>query len=376
MGLLTQVVAEQIAKHGDAVAVGGSRGHLTYSGLGELSAQLAVRLTELLAGDTRVGIYAGNSPDYIALYLAVLKTGAVPFLMDPAMGAVELAAIASSCGLQAVVRDRHLPEGVRSTQTDQVGPFHLDRLVPGDAPDLLPTTEVCRFTSGSTGMPNCIEFSGTTVLNAARGWVQATSLEAGERILCFAGLFNGLAFNTSLLPAFLAGASLWLPSGLPTSGQVARFVDETGPTRLTGFPALYESLLRRETAIPGLADLRVSLSSAAPLKLETLAALREKHSLVVSNYYGVAETGPLTFDPAPPLDNGLGYPLPGVEFAWRDADTQVLSVRSPSMGSRYLNVPGGFEARLDEAGFYRTGDEGESRDGRIFLHGRWASAIN
>ncbi|MEN3610098.1 class I adenylate-forming enzyme family protein [Plantactinospora sp. ZYX-F-223] len=399
MGILHDVFERQAATHRDRMAVGGPREVLTYGQLAEAAAEFARGLRQTWAtlapagwpdpaDRPRVVISAANSPRYVAAYLGCLRAGAVPLLLDPVLGPQEIDAVIGSCGIDLLVHDRELPlSGLRDA--GELGGLSVTsalayRPAGSVRPDLHPDTEVCRFTSGSTGMPSCIEFSGTAVLNAATAWNEASGTGPDDRILCFAGLFNGLAFNTSLLPAFLAGAALWLPSGMPSAGHVARFLREIRPSRLTGFPALYDSLLRRDIAIPELAALTVALSSAAPLSTETRAALLARHDLAVCNYYGVAETGPLTFDPDPAPDAGLGFPLPGAEFDFGPAgdlpgaETTVteLRVRSRSMGTRYLNVPGHFERRRDADGWFHTGDEGFLRDGRLFLAGRTGKAIN
>ncbi|MEU5658887.1 class I adenylate-forming enzyme family protein [Streptomyces sp. NPDC047737] len=415
MRLLNDVLTELTAQHADAPAVGDAGGVLTYRELHDAAADFGTAADTWWRsgiprgpgapadGRVRAGIHAANSAAYVVAYAGLLRAGMVPLLLDPALGAAELAVIAADCGIDLFVSDRPLPAGLPATATTRIGDMRLTALpaVP-DRPALLDTTEVCRFTSGSTGSPRCIEFSGSAVLAAARAWREATEMGEGERVLCFAGLFNGLAFNTSLLASFLAGAALWVPSGLPSSGHVARFLRQVEPTRLTGFPALYESLLRREQPVPELAGLRSALSSAAPLSPGTAAELRRRHCLAVNDYYGVAEAGPLTYDPAPAPGRGLGYPLPGVEFAFGAPDhgataardhgapavrdpgapavddhgATALRVRSGSMGSRYLNAPGLLESRLDADGFYLTGDEGLIEEGRLVLRGRAAKGIN
>ncbi|MFJ8581032.1 class I adenylate-forming enzyme family protein [Micromonospora sp. NPDC093277] len=391
MGLV-DVFAEQTARHRDRTAVGGQGTVLTYGQLAEAADDFAYELRALrraLPGRVsddrlRVVLSAANSPQYVVAYLGCLRAGAVPFLLDPVLGLQELAAVLDSCAADLLIQH----QAARSPSLRPVGEIggyrvsEVSRPLPGEGvrPELHPTTEVCRFTSGSTGVPHCIEFSGTAVQNAATAWNAASGIGPDDRILCFAGLFNGLAFNTSLLPAFLAGAALWLPAGLPTAGHVARHLREIRPTRLTGFPALYESLLRREAAVPGLADLRVALSSAAPLAADTLMRLRDRHGLTVCNYYGIAETGPLTFDPAPTPDGGLGFALPGVELrADQPLDGRQageIRVRSGSMGTSYLNAPGAFAQKLDAQGWYQTSDQGLLRDGRLFLTGRAGKGIN
>jgi acyl-CoA synthetase (AMP-forming)/AMP-acid ligase II len=102
--------------------------------------------------------------------------------------------------------------------------------------------------------------------------------------------------------------------------------------------------------------------------------------LDISDYYGIAETGPCTFERDPSHHSGLGQPLPGVELRIDpdgddDGPGEVL-VRTASMASGYLNQPGLFESRLNGDGFYRSGDRGYLRDGRLHLVGRNAGHIN
>ncbi|MFF3764290.1 class I adenylate-forming enzyme family protein [Streptomyces sp. NPDC001922] len=327
----------------------------------------------------RAGIRAANSAAYVVAYLAVLRAGWVPFLIDRAAGPQETEAIAEDCGLDLLLHDADTPAvpagGVRH---GSVGPLALTALpARPDRPPLHPTTEVCRFTSGSTGRPHCIEFSAHAVHRAAQNWVSGTGLTSADRIACFASLSNGLAFNTSLLPAFLTGAELHLAAGLPTAGRVVRMLEQSRATRLVGFPALYESLVRRAPDRAAFRDLRMAISSAAPLGPETKERFTTLTGVPVQNYFGAAEAGPLTFAPDPLRDPGLGRPLPGVSLRAGTVGTAApVEVRSESMGTRYLNAPGALESRTTADGYYRTGDLGYLYDGSLVLTGRTSQVIN
>ncbi|MEV6977288.1 class I adenylate-forming enzyme family protein [Kitasatospora sp. NPDC093806] len=383
-GLLWERLRAALAEHHDRPALGDPEGTLRYG-------ELLSRVEKLRAGlgldgwsgpdRARVALSAGNTAHYPVALLAVLAAGAVPFLFDPQWGETEISAAVRSCGIDLLVHDRPLPVGSAGPARALNGPLFLSEATgERDRPELLATTELCRYTTGSTGYPNCVEFAGTAVIGAATGWIDGTGLGPEDRILCFAGLANGLAFNTSLVPGLLAGSLLHLAGGLPSAGHVLRYVRQTGPTRLTGFPALYASLLRRTAPAPELAGIRVAISSGAPLPPDDARALRERYGLAVANYYGIAETGPLTFDREPDPARGLGAPLPGVRFRIPDGaragEPGAIAVRSTSMGSRYLNAPGVLERRLDEDGFYATGDEGYLAAGLLHLAGRSGKLIN
>ena len=377
--VLPDLFTDVLARHGDRVAVTDADGSLGYAELADRARLAADRLTryDLRGERLRVGLYATNSVDYVVAYLATLFAGAVPFLADSAFGSFELSRIAEDCGLDLLI---HAPSADVQAVVDEVltddgefGALVVGRVRRFDAPRprLLDDTEVCRFTSGSTGRPNCIEFAGVAVSAAAANWVQGTGLSADDRIACLAALSNGLAFNTSFLAAFLAGASLHLSHGLPTASRVVRLLESTAATRLVAFPALYESIVRRSPN-EGFAAVRTAVSSGAPLRETVREEFTRLTGVPIHNYYGVAETGPLTYA-VDGVGSGLGTPLPGVDLL---VGAEGIRVRSESMGSRYLNAPGVFEQRVDGEGYYRTGDQGRLLDGALHLTGRTSRMVN
>lgn len=382
--VLPDVFTEVLARHGDRVAVTDADGSLGYAELADRAHAAADRIAryDVRGERLRVGLYATNSADYVVGYLAVLFAGAVPFLADSAFGPFELSRIAEDCGLDLLIHARNadvrtVGEGSLAdeslTNEGEFGALAVSRVRRYDVPRprLLDDTEVCRFTSGSTGRPNCIEFSGAAVHAAAANWANGTGLSSEDRIACFAALSNGLAFNTSLLAAFLPGASLHLSHGLPTSSRVVRLLESTAATRLVAFPALYESIVRRSPE-EGFVAVRTAISSGAPLRETVREEFTRLTGVPIHNYYGVAEAGPLTYA-ADGSGSGLGAPLPGVRLL---ADEQGIRVRSESMGSRYLNAPGVFEERVDDEGYYHTGDQGHLLDGALHLTGRTSRLVN
>lgn len=361
-----------VADHGRA---------LGYAELREQIARTAKQLAETLgdrpdgAGRARVAIAAGNSVSYVVAFGACLAAGAAPFLVDAATGDDEFAEIDDDCTFDLVLRDR-TDAGVPLEGADGLSALRLEgrqRRYP-----LHPDTEVCRFTSGTTGKPNCIEFSGAAVAGAARNWVAGTGLTAQDRILCYAGLSNGLAFNTSLLAAFLAGAALHLSPGLPTAGRVSRDLRALTPTRLVGFPALYDALAGRADLGEVCRGLRQAISSGAPLDEAAAKRFHAETGIAISDYYGLAEAGPLTFAPKPGPGRGLGPALPEVSIEAGEPDEpRLVRVRSASMATRYLNAPGLLESRIGADGRYDTGDRGYLDEaGVLFLTGRTARVVN
>ncbi|MEO6500490.1 MAG: class I adenylate-forming enzyme family protein [Jatrophihabitantaceae bacterium] len=409
--VLAQTLERALIQHGPTIAVSDGREQLSYLQLLERARQVSRRLQSAELGlpagrRPQVLICAANSAAYVAGLLGVLLAGAVPFLLDPALAQSERDSLLSSCGIDLILSDSDISAGrgagaaaggaelaVTSLRagtggrpsvladTAQPGTVLADTAQPGTvlADTVLADTEVCRFTSGSTRTPACIEFSGAAVLNAARAWLAGSGLAAGDRVLCFAGLYNGLAFNTSLIPGLLSGATLWLPRAQPSAGYVARYLEQAEPHVLVGFPALYAGLSRRPGVLAGAGQLRTALSSAARLDPAIAADMQDRHGIAVGDYYGIAETGPLTINDRPWLKGQQGRPLDGVAIRLADPAAEgpaELLVRSTSMGSRYLNYPELLAQRLTPDGYYRTGDRGRLAAGRLELAGRSTAYIN
>ncbi len=387
-GAIRDAMSACVDRHAGRTALAGGSEVLSYEALGRRIRDAAALLRAALPAAGHVGFCLANRPEYVILYFAALEAGCLPLLLDANFNTGEIAAIRGDCALDALVIERAKADGLALPGQGEPLPFADGVVVlplaraaaPPYAPR--PATEVCRFTSGTTGRPKCLEFSGHAVVAAARNWVAGTGMTGDDRTLCLAALSNGLAFNTSLLSTFLAGGELHFLKGAPLTRPVARRIVEAGITRLVAFPTLY-----RNFVAPGgpdrsaLAGLRHAISAGAPLWADVREEFRALYGLDISDYYGIAETGPCTFERHAGHHAGLGEPLPGAEIRIAPgpedaAGTGEVLVRTASMASGYLNHPGLFEQRVDADGFYHSGDRGRIVDGRLHLVGRTQDHIN
>lgn len=150
------------------------------------------------------------------------------------------------------------------------------------------------------------------------------------------------------------------------------------PTVLVAFPAAYDHLAASQLDWMAQSRLRLALSSAARLSLQTSVTLAQR-SIRVADYYGIAETGPLTFNSDPTPGGGQGYPLPGVSLRTEGVKDGIgtLLAKSRSAGTRYLNYPGELEGRFSSDGYYRTTDRGALLpSGELQLAGRLGNSFN
>jgi len=347
--------------------------------------RLAAQLAGAIEPGARVGIYLKNSLAFLIGYHATLKLGAIPFLLDPNFGPHELETIATSTGLVGFLTHVKVKNSYLAACQPRFEDAELDLILlrparaSESAPSLQPTTEVCRFTSGTTGGPKCLEFSGRAVVAAAQTWVEGTELSPEDRIYSLASMTNGLSFNTSFLSCFLVGASLHLTENVIVPAHVVRQLSVERVTRLVGFPTFYRMVCR----LPGLErsafqTLRLAISAGAKLWPWVKQTLLERLGVRVVDYYGIAETGPVTFQLDSSTGTSLGTPLPGCSVkttATSEADAQEILVKTPSMATCYLNYPGALEATMLD-GYYRSGDLGYLEDGQLYVTGRYDTRIS
>ncbi|MDY6808864.1 MAG: class I adenylate-forming enzyme family protein [Actinomycetota bacterium] len=336
-------------------------------------------LRRVVEPQSRVLVTLRNHPGYISTLLALLADGHFPILADPALGGGEIRRLIDVCGIRHHVTATPTSDSLAVDDVSGIAPTGFD----GVAPELASDSVLGRLTSGSTRLPACIEFSADAVISAATTWTAGSGLTDADRTLLAAGFANGLAFNTTLIPSLLTGADMVLMAGLPRGGTVLRETRRLRPTVLTAFPALYDALAQFDIgsidaeSAAAMRGLRLRLSSAAPMNPDSARALAEM-SGHVNDYYGIAETGPVTFNPGS-TNGSQGRPLAGVTIDFDDqtaAHPGRMRVRTPSMGTRYLNYPGEFEKRVSASGAYLTSDRGELVDGELRLHGRVEELLN
>jgi acyl-coenzyme A synthetase/AMP-(fatty) acid ligase len=322
----------------------------------------------------RVGLVATSHPSFIVLYLATCMTGAVPFLLDEGIPAATLEEICDSYGFRAL-----MTPGAESIGTRRIAPsYNLSVRERGyRTGEMRSGTTTCRFTSGTTGLPTALEFTSEAVLRSAKAWIAATSLQPTDTVLCLAPLANGLGFNAAMIPALHAGATLALWSGLPRVGGVYRFANQISATRIVAPPAFFELFGREGNPRGALSNpLALAICAAAPLSERAKNAFRASTGVRIADYYGIAETGPVTFEDQDGSHSGLGRPIDGALIDVDPGTSEVL-VRTGWMASGYVDNRKILAERFTASGYYRSNDKGFiDPSGRLHVVDRLDNLVN
>ncbi|MGK4579078.1 amino acid adenylation domain-containing protein [Kitasatospora sp. HPMI-4] len=183
---------------------------ISYGELRTRSDALAARLHEsgVRHGD-RVGVCGARSPEALAAFLGILRTGAAYVPLDDTSPPARLQAMAEDAGVHTVVTLPGSARRIRRVRTR----IDLGSLPPA-APDAVPRVRVLptdcayvMFTSGSSGRPKPVAIPHRGIVRLAASDLVGQRPRPGERVLHAYGLSSD-ASTIEIWPALLAGACI------------------------------------------------------------------------------------------------------------------------------------------------------------------------
>lgn len=400
---------------------------LTFRQTEEESATLAKGLLAMGIGKgTRVGLLMSNKPDWVVIFLAATRIGALvvtmsTFYQPPEVNwAVEfhdidtliieprylkndyverieaaLPGLAGQMGpelylsehpyLRRIIvwgeHDRHWaltgPQKVLAAAAarPQIDDNFLakieDSVHPSD-----PALIIC--TSGSTARPKSVVHTHGTVVRATFNFLDYFDAKPGNRTLHVMNLFWLGGINFNLMPALHVGGTLCFPDN-PTSAELFRVMKEEGITRFSAW-STQGAELRQAAASEGL-DVSHITGLAPPVDAVTGQPIPPER---IQSWIGMTETfGPHSINrygtPAPVGKGGnLGRNLPGMERLIIDPESGnplpagevgELWVRGYTLMREYYKKER--HEYLTRDGFFPTGDTGLiDEDGYFYFKGR------
>ena len=353
------LIADQVARNPEAVAISRREERITFAQLSERSDQLAagLRARGVDSGDI-VGLCLPRSVEVVIAILGVLKAGAGYLPIDPASPKERIDFIVEDSGAKLVLTNLDL-----------------------DAPDAeLPEVAASAaayviYTSGSTGKPKGVVIEHDSLLNYAT-WA-AAQYTSGER--CAFPLFTPLTFDltvTSIFVPLISGGEIVVYPGAENGGDFALLdVIEDNRVDVIKLTPSHLALLRGRD----LSQSRVKalILGGEDLKRDLALATQQAFGKVnIFNEYGPTEAtvGCMIhrFDPA--IDRGASVPVgkPAGNAAIYLLDSHLnpvprgltgeIFVSGRGLAREYLNRPELTTERFIENPFrpgermYRTGD--------------------
>jgi long-chain acyl-CoA synthetase len=387
---------------------------------------------------TRAVVWAPSSAQWVLACCALIEAGAVPVPVDTQTSEEELRHILHDSEAQWIFTTSALADRVLQNSANQAcrlvvldaGKGEKGEIQTGswqwylthpvvDGPVVQPDqTAMLFYTSGTTGLPKGVPLTHRNLTANLQALLKEQLLSADDRVLLPLPLHHVYPFTVGLLTPLASGVPVVLPHSL-LGPQILRALTEGAVTVVVAVPrfysalvaaletrmrqygrlapALFRGLLRWSIGLRCCCGWRLGRWLFAPLHRRFAPRLRmvasggaaldpevawklEGLGWEVASGYGLTETSPiLTFSlPGSRRFESAGIPLPGVEVRIADPDSSgagEVQAKGPNVFSGYLNLPDHTQKAFTFDGYFRTGDMGVLKDGRLFLTGRASSMI-
>ena len=264
----------------------------------------------------RVGMILTNSPDYVALYFAIARIGAIAVRLNFRLAPAELAFLIEDSGSEVVI--------FHSSRTDQLDPVHADlpvrtwfcleddeTPVPEWAvePDLAcprrgrrrPSCDpsgtdpaMIMYTSGTTGRPKGSVWTHDNAMWFATIQTMQWGFTPTPSTMTTGPLYHAGAFECFTLPALMVyGKAVIMSSGGMSAQRIAGTIATAQVTDALLYPFLIYDLLALGTdELRKLDTLTLIMSGGDPLQPWAIEALSEHLPQVVLNKgFGLTEGG-------------------------------------------------------------------------------------
>lgn len=403
------------ARHGRQTALVFGETTQSFEDLSERSRSIAAGLQRrgVGPGDT-VALWLLNEPDWLAVFFACARLGAVTLAVNTRFRSTELVDMIGRTRPKAIFYPPRLgsvsfadlvAEAVGAVSVPPVlevvagpdaGPGALtlrdlmDR--PGAllAADLTPADGAVMFaTSGTTSAPKFVLHPHRSIVDHARNVAADFFMTDAESVMLQALPYCGV-FGFCQAMAALAGGR---PSVVMDKFDPGMAGELIAAYRVTHFNATDEML----TAIAGTSspEMRSSLRLIGAASFnrgpETLAGLAADHGLPIVGLYGMSEVQALYArrdlgDPPETRFCGGGTPVspaaairvrdPGTGDVLKAGESGELELRGPSLLTAYFGDPAATAAAMTEDGFVRTGDLGHlDEEGAFTFESRMGDAL-
>ena len=353
------------------VAPAQSHGRIvTFAQLAAQVRSLALTVRGTVSTGDVVIVCLPNVIDCTAAFLAVLRSGAVGFLISPSATDYELRSAAHASSAKALFGT---PEAGRALVDLAITPLPVAAATDagqGNVGDAAPEDQgsagLMLLSSGTTGDPKIVKRDGASLDAVARNVATATNLSPGDRVLGMIPLCHSYGVEHGILAPTYAGCAVHLCRGFDTRVVIEQ-LQGGGVTVLPGVPSVFEMLAGWGDGSVAFPSLRCAYSAGSQLPMSVFESCRKKLRLRVGQLYGSSEVGSVTFnDPHAPRHDpmSVGWVMDGVDAIIVDPQSQrpgkplspgvegELAIRSPSMLTGYV---GEDESPLTD-GYFLTGD--------------------
>jgi long-chain acyl-CoA synthetase len=361
--------------------------HVTYAELVERIDALAESLQAVGIGPRAcVGLHIASGLDYIIKTYALWKLRACVVPIPLELAPREKRQICQRIAVDTIVSsDRSVSflSGLDAQEVARIGSCRVIRLTPvREHPAGFEQVNAAfiRFSSGTTGAAKGVVLSHETIFDRIHAANVGLQLTSDDRVVWL--LSMAYHFAVSIVAYLTFGATIILHKrALDLGRAVVEDAAEQGGTIIYGGPSHYD-LMSRERSGRIMEKLRLAISTATALSVETAEAFQGRFGVPLTQAYGIIEIGLpcINLHYAGQKMDSVGQVLPGYEIRLeeREESSGMFSIgfRGKGILDAYYD-PWQVRSEIMRDGWFNTGDLGEiDEDGCLYIRGRASEMIN
>jgi fatty-acyl-CoA synthase len=358
----------------------------------------------------RIAVLMTNTSEFLEIFFACAKTGAIMAPLNFRLAVPELAYILRDCAPRVLVYSadfaakagelkaalsgpmRFLRHG-GAEGTEGADPLLAEAVAPFPAVEPVPASEVSladplfiMYTSGTTGDPKGAVLTHGNVLFGSINTVVGCGINRSYRSLVVAPLFHIGALGASALPILYAGGSLIL-KGFYNASEVIALIGREKINYMFAVPVMFQLLTQTEEwEAADFSHVHFFIAGGAPMPLPVIRKYQEEKGISFSQGYGMTETFRLTsldLEDSIRKAGSVGKEVPHVVMRILDEQDRNVApgeageilVKGPNVFAGYWRRPAETAQAL-QGGWFRTGDMGRrDEEGFIYLVGRKVELI-
>jgi len=366
--------------------------------------RMANALTALgIVKGERVAVLMLNSSEFLEIFFACGKTGAIMVPLNVRLAIPELLYIIEDCAPRALLYSSDFAEKIKNVKTSGItvsrylrhggenlseDPSIADFVAP--FPDVEPTYEseitlhdplFIMYTSGTTGDPKGAIMSHGNILFGAVHSLVGYGVNKTYKSLVVAPLFHIGALAASATPVIYAGGSLILKSFYNAS-EVIKLITQEKINYMFAVPVMFQMMTKSEEWDKAdFSHVHFFISGGAPIPIPLIRKYQEEKGVGFVQGYGLTETGRLTsLDLEDSIRKAGSVGKEVFHIALRIVDQNdrdvapgepgEIAVRGPNVFRGYWNNPS-HTAKAMRGGWFHTDDMGRRDDeGFIYIIGR------
>ncbi|ONI91989.1 peptide synthetase [Actinosynnema sp. ALI-1.44] len=377
-------------------------------------ADLRTEARQVLGGLSEIGVRPGDRVmllledprNFVRSFWGCVLGGLVPCPMTPPRSDVDqwadhLGHVARLLGSSLLITTRHLRRTLPGVREAQVCCVEDLLAFPAGTSDFEPTRDdlaLLMLTSGSTGTPKAVALTHGNLLASMSAKGERLAVASSDVGMNWIAFDHISAIESHLLPLRAGAAQIQVEPKLVLSDP-SRFLQVIDANRVTMtfapnflFGQINRTPLDRTLDLSTVRHIisggEATVRATATEFLDRLAPLGLARTSIVPAF-GMTETsaGSVFSLEFPDVDAGsefasLGSPVDGLEMRITDDDKPLsdgevgeLQVRGPMVFGGYFNDSAATAAAFTADGWFRTGDTGLIRDGRLTLTGRSKDSI-